>query len=75
MLVLTLEGDKLHSFIINGDANGSGLPQNVSSFEPGVNSLLNPKSASLIFMFSSQQQILSFQISVNHVLLVAVLHS
>ena len=39
----------------SGAAYG-GLPQNVSSLLPGVNSLLNPKSAILMFMLESSSR-------------------
>lgn len=46
----------LHSPWNNSGAAYGGLPQNVSNLLPGVNSLLNPKSAILIFISLSSSK-------------------
>ena len=46
----------IHSPWNNSGAAYGGLPQNVSNLLPGVNSLLNPKSAILIFISLSSSK-------------------
>jgi len=48
----------------SGAAYG-GLPQNVSSLPPTVNSLLNPKSASLMFLLRSINRFSAYKLDIT----------